>query len=544
MVPSGDSTLRSYLIKNLGNHVRYLLLCLLPLLLFAKPFKVASYNVENLFDANYVGTEYDDYRKSHNWTKRMVEIKLNNVAEVICDLDADIVALQEIENTNIFAQLQKRLARVGCGYRYAAISTKKGASIQVALLSRFPIKKYRDLQVSYSPRVRNILEVEVEVEGKPLVLFVNHWKSRAYRGVESKRMQYAKVLKARVETMPTSKPYIILGDFNTEYDAHLYLEHKINDTGGKTGLHHIIGIVNSSNQLIDTSDMLQTNKNKGQHYTLWKELALDQRWNTKFYGKKGTADHIIVPAALFDGKGIDYVNHSFNVFRRGYLFTKRGYINRWEYKKGKHRGKGYSDHLPVYAYFDMKPYVAEHIKLEKKPTREVKNIGYFYTQEHLDNEVIVEDAIVVWKQKNHALIKQTKEGRGIFLFGSASALEAGKTYDLLVRGIKTYKGLKELTHVYIAKEKGKVDVQKYMLRQNDLSKKIAYRQNEVLKDIVGIYKNKHLYVEGRKIPIYFKKKKSRPKNGSKLKIDYALLGYYKKLQLVVYSQNDFSVLEK
>ena len=72
--------------------MRYRLLYLLPLLLFSKPFKVATYNVENLFDAEYVGTEYDDYRKKHNWTKRMVDIKLNHVAEVICDLDPCITS--------------------------------------------------------------------------------------------------------------------------------------------------------------------------------------------------------------------------------------------------------------------------------------------------------------------------------------------------------------------------------------------------------------------------------------------------------------------
>ena len=154
--------------------------------LYAAPFKVSTYNVQNLFDAKYVGTEYKDYQKSHNWTERMVEIKLNHTAEVICDLDADILALQEIENSDIFKQLQKRLKRVGCGYRYGAISSKNGAPIQVALLSRFPIHKQRELQVSYSPRIRNILEVEVEVGGSSLVLFVNHWKSRAYEGFESK----------------------------------------------------------------------------------------------------------------------------------------------------------------------------------------------------------------------------------------------------------------------------------------------------------------------------------------------------------------------
>ena len=499
---------------------------------------MATYNVENLFDAKYVGTEYDDYRQSHNWTKRMVEIKLDHVSEVICDLDADILGLQEIENAQIFEQLKKRLSRVGCGYRYSAITSKKDATIQVALLSRFPIKKQRELQVSYSPLVRNILEVEVRVDEEPLVILVNHWKSRAYQGVESKRMKYAKVLKKRLDTLPASRAYIVLGDFNTDYDAHLSLENKINDTKGKTGLHHVLGMVDG-NRLVDESQMLKGSK--GLHYTLWNELELDQRWNTKFYGKKGTADHIVLPSTLFDTKGIEYVNNSFKVFRREYLFTKRGYINRWQYKKGKHRGKGYSDHLPVYAYFDTKSYVPGSDTTVVKQKREVKNIEYFYTREVLENDVILEDAVVVWKRRGNALIKQTKQGRGIFLYACASQLKEGQKYDLLVRAMKEYKGLKELTHVYVLKEKNKVDPYTYILKQEDFSKKVAYRQNEVIKDLVGTYKNRHFYTEGREIPIYFKKKKITPPNGSKIKIDYALLGYYKKLQLVVYS---FEILEK
>jgi len=42
--------------------------------------------------------------------------------------------------------------------------------------------------------------------------------------------------------------------------------------------------VADGNTLVDESDMLKGSK--GLHYTLWQELELDQRWNTKFYGKK------------------------------------------------------------------------------------------------------------------------------------------------------------------------------------------------------------------------------------------------------------------
>ncbi len=520
--------------------MRYLLLFLLPLLLFSKPFKIATYNVENLFDASYVGTEYNDYQRKHNWTKRMVDIKLNHVSEVICDLDADILGLQEIENENILKQLQKRLSLLGCAYKHAAITSKKDAPIQVALLSRFPIKKIKELQVSYAPRVRNILEAEIDVKGESLWIFVNHWKSRAYRGVESKRMKYAKVLKSRLDAFPNTKPYIVLGDFNTDYDAHLSLEKKLNDTAGKTGLHHILGIADK-NVLVHETSMLKTSKDL--HYTLWNELPLKERWNTKFYGKKGTPDHIVLSPALFDTKGIEYVNNSFRVFRKEYLFTKRGYINRWQYKKAKHRGKGYSDHLPVYAYFDSKPYELGGDRKKLVKNRKIQAIEYLYTKESLENEIILKNVVVIWKQRTNAIIKQSKEGRGMFLFGSANALEVGHKYDLLVRAITSYKGLKEVTHAYVLKERGKEDVAKYILKASDFSKEISQRQNEVIHNLVGTYKNKYFHVQGRKIPIYFKKKKYRPKNMTDIKIHNALLGYYKRLQLVVHGPKDFTVLE-
>jgi len=516
--------------------VRYFLLCFLPLFLFSQPFKVATYNVQNLFNAQYVGTEYDEYTPKHNWTKRMVDIKLNHTAEVICDLNADILGLQEIENKNILHQLMKRLEKVGCSYGYSKITDKKGAPIQVAILSRYPILKKRDLQVSYEERVRNILEVEVDIEGFPLTIFVNHWKSKAYKGVESKRIKYAKALQSRIAKLPERKEYIVLGDFNSDYNAYLTLEDKLNDTNGKTAFNDVLK-TKVGDFLVEEYEMTQASKSV--HYTLWKELPLEQRWSHKFYGKKSSLDHIVLPGQMFDGKGIDYVNNSFKVFKRPYLFTKRGYINRWQYKNGKHRAKGYSDHLPVYAYFDTMPYITEGKKRAGKKI-EKKSIEDLYAIESLENKVELDDVVVVLKRGRNAIVKQRMEGRGIYLYGSAGPLKEGHKYDLLVEGIKTYKGLKEITHAYELKDKGVVDRERFMLNSDQfLSQNL--QQNEVLKNISGIYKNRFLYLKEMKIPIYFKKKKLTPPNGSRLKIHYAHLGYYKKLQIVIYSKKDFEL---
>jgi hypothetical protein len=345
-------------------------------------------------------------------------------------------------------------------------------------------------------------------------------------------------LKRRLEALPSHSEYIVLGDFNTDYDAHLYLEKRIDDTHGKIGLHHILEMLKEG-YLTSEADMLRS---KGLHYTLWQELPLEERWNTKFYGKRGTPDHIVLPSTLFDQKGIEYVNHSFHVFRREYLFTKKGYINRWEYKKGKHRGRGYSDHLPLFATFDTKPYQPD-TSLAQGHQREIKDIAYLYTKEVLKHDVVLKDAVVIWKYRNHAVVKQTPKGRGILLYGCADGVHVGKRYDLLVRSIKNYHRLKEITQVYPLTEKGDEKVLEYLLTQDDLSSERFYRQNEIIKDISGVYKDKHLFIEGRKIPIYFKKRGMRPTNGTKLKIRYGHLGYYNGLQIVVYSPKDFENLE-
>ncbi len=514
--------------------MRYLFL-LFPFFLFANSFKIATYNVENLFDATYQGSEYKEYIPGkHNWNQRVMEIKLNHIAEVICDLDADILGLQEIENSYIFNALQKKLKRVGCAYSYSAITHKKHAPIQVALLSRFPIKKQKELQVSISPLVRNILEVDLNIDGDNLTIFVNHWKSRGRRGFESKRVKYAKVLKKRIDLLPAHKEYIILGDLNSNYNVHLTLDKKIDDTHGLTGLGDILQTV-VDKKLITKPQIVKVKK--GIHYNPWQELPFENRWNHKFYGNKSTLDHILLPPSMFDGEGIDYVNDSFNVFKPSYLFTKRGYINHWKYKHSRHMAQGYSDHLPLYALFDKKAYIPNK---REQSTQKIttESIEYLYKVKSLVHPIKIKNAVVILKRGNHAVIKQTPTGRGIFLYGCAKGLKEGIKYNFLVQSINHYNGLKEITALVKEKEKEQIDLAPYYK-----SFKNAKKQNEIVKEIIGRYKQNYLYMDGQKIPIHFKKKSLIPKNGSKLKIHYAHLGYYKKLQLVIYHKKDFEILE-
>jgi hypothetical protein len=185
----------------------------------------------------------------------------------------------------------------------------------------------------------------------------------------------------------------------------------------------------------------------------------------------------------------------------------------------------------------MKPYIVSKNN-QKSNVIPGRDIEYLYTVEVLAQPIELKNAIVVLKRGRYAVVKQTPKGRGIFVYGSVNGLKEGIKYDLLIQDISKYKGLKEVTDLVILKEKGSVDLNA-MYNTLDIN-----RQNEVIRDITGMYKNRNLYLEGYKIPIYFKNRKLTPQNGSKIKIHYAHLGYYKKLQLVIYSKKDFEILER
>ncbi len=322
--------------------LNYKILFLLPIFLYPDTFTIASYNVHNLFDMKLDGTEYEQFiPNEHNWTKNVLDIKLNNISDVICDLNADIISLQEIENSNAFNLLKDRLKLVGCEYKYSAITHNKKSSIQVSLLSKYPLIDIYELKTDRDTD-RYILQATAIINNHKLTLFANHWKAKSRGGFESRRVAYANSL---VENLPKNGEYIILGDFNTKYNEFLNLKKKYNDTNGIVGLNHILKTVDN-NKLITKN----TIKN-GLYYNLWLEIPVYHRWSVNFYGHKSAIDSIILPYTLFDSKNIDYINKSFRVFKPYYLFTKKHWVNKWQYKNKKHQGKGYSDHFPIYAKF-------------------------------------------------------------------------------------------------------------------------------------------------------------------------------------------------
>jgi endonuclease/exonuclease/phosphatase family metal-dependent hydrolase len=312
--------------------------------------KIASYNVENLFDMNDDGTEYEEYipNTSWGWNDSMYRTKLRNTAQVIHDIGADIIGLQEIESETALKDLKTEINRQGLYYPHYAFARSKNTTVAVALLSRYPIISALSRPVGSSREFRDILEVKIDLNGKPLRVFVNHWKSKS--GPESMRVQCAKVLKKRLEELDENEPYILIGDFNSHYEEYrtFIRSRKHNDTEGITGINHILKTIDENQNPI-TYMSLQTNKNSV--YNLWYELPEDQRWSHRFKQYKEGLDNIIISPALADGKGLEYVTDSFAKFEAPYLFNK-GKLYRWQQSRSypkHHLGEGYSDHLPISA---------------------------------------------------------------------------------------------------------------------------------------------------------------------------------------------------
>ncbi|MCF6310691.1 MAG: endonuclease/exonuclease/phosphatase family protein [Sulfurimonas sp.] len=314
--------------------------------------KIATYNVENLFDLEKSGYKYKEYKPYGKslWNKKNYKIKLQNLSHVIKNIDADIIALQEIHSLKALKDLRYTLKQNGLYYQYYSIADKKNTAIKVAFLSKIPFVYSKEITVTSSYKYRNILENKFKINGKDLYMFINHWKSKT--GPESMRIVSAKALRKRVKEIGFDKNIILLGDFNSDYEEYIKFKRKRkhNDTNGKTGINHVLRTLKQNQKASDVK------YEKNNFYNLWYDTDEKNRYSYIFRGKKEALDNILVSQSLVNKKGISYIHNSINNFDKKYLFKKKQ-IYRWQVSRArvrKHKGKGYSDHLAVIAKFSVK----------------------------------------------------------------------------------------------------------------------------------------------------------------------------------------------
>ncbi len=188
---------------------------------------LATFNILNLFD------EIDDPYRNDESTRTKPRSELEDVAKTIRKINADVLALQEVENRGYLRRfIEVFLADMG----YEHVVHYEGndvRGIDVCLLSRVPVgpvtsyrhirfKDEADRTMSFR---RDVLAVELlPPQGKPFEVWLLHLKSNSggREHAEPVRMGEAKELRRMLDERLGDDPkarIVVCGDFNDTWDS-------------------------------------------------------------------------------------------------------------------------------------------------------------------------------------------------------------------------------------------------------------------------------------------------------------------------------------
>ena len=191
------------------------------------PLTIGFWNVENLFDLADDPEKNDEEfamggRK--NVTQEIFDLKIKNTAEVLADLNVDVVGLCEVENRYVLEELNQAYA--GRQYEIIHYESPDSRGIDNALLydpKIFTVVESRPIlnTLPDGGKTRDILYVKGQYAGETIHLFVNHWPSN-YGGRKKsipKRAATASLIAkevAKISRHDASAEIILIGDFNED----------------------------------------------------------------------------------------------------------------------------------------------------------------------------------------------------------------------------------------------------------------------------------------------------------------------------------------
>ena len=206
-----------------------LLIWVTSFLLSQGPLTIGFWNIENLFDIENDPNKNDDefsLNGRKNVTQEIYDLKIKHSAEVLFDLNVDVLGLCEVENITVLQDLNR--AYGGRNYNIVHYESPDKRGIDNALMydeNRFLVLESRPIPniLKNGNKVRDILYVKGEYRNKILHLFINHWPSN-YGGKERaipKRRSTAKLIMSEVSLIQQTDKFaeiILLGDFNENPD--------------------------------------------------------------------------------------------------------------------------------------------------------------------------------------------------------------------------------------------------------------------------------------------------------------------------------------
>lgn len=189
--------------------------------------RIGSFNLMNLFDT------YDDPYTHDETTPFKPRAELEHAAAAIRRLDADVLALVEVENRGVVERFNRALLS-DMGYEEVVLfEGNDGRGIDVALLSRLPVgavTSYRHLSFPLpgggkTRFRRDLLRVRIEPPGAPAFdVFLVHLKSKRGESQGSAPIRQAEATELRricdeVLKQDPAARFVVCGDFNDTWDS-------------------------------------------------------------------------------------------------------------------------------------------------------------------------------------------------------------------------------------------------------------------------------------------------------------------------------------
>lgn len=317
-----------------------------------KKLCIAFYNQENLFDT------IDDPHKDDNeflpdakkqWNTEKYTNKINHMAKVIASMNdnkaPDVLGMCEVENDVVLKDLTADVQLKGAKYKFAHFESPDARSIDNALLYKPSVFKFisaKAIPVTFpdNPNIktRDILMVKLETKNKQQIIFlVNHFPSRLGGESESefKRFHAAQILRDICDSLykiNANQHIVMMGDFNDE-PTNRSIDSVLRAKGSEYDL------------------------NNGNVYNAMAELKQNGQGSHMYQKHWSMLDQIILSHSLVLGKQkVVYETSSATIYKQPWMLETEE-----KYKgaplrtfAGNKYLNGYSDHLPVYIYLDLK----------------------------------------------------------------------------------------------------------------------------------------------------------------------------------------------
>ena len=320
-----------------------------------KPYSVAFYNLENLFDLyNDPDTHDDEFTPAgeKQWNQYKYDSKMKNIERVFFDMAAInkeypiVIGVSEIENRLVLEDVVAMPKLAPAKYRICHYDSPDARGVDVAFLYRADVFKLEGsdnikLICPENPklRTRDLVVMWGKIEGEPFYFLVSHWPSR--RGGQHAsaylREACARQIKGIKDSLLAQNPatkVVVMGDFNDDAT-----DDSIVKTMGAKGK---VKDLQSGDFFNPFNAMLRAGLGTLAYQDAWNlfdNICVTENLVT---GSTGVLKLQKAPKSKFYG----------NIFSRPYMIQQEGQYKGYPLRTyvGNNFQNGFSDHLPVYIY--------------------------------------------------------------------------------------------------------------------------------------------------------------------------------------------------